>query len=102
MDQIRDYIATNEANDIGTGHYRNGKHNPNNMIIDTTNRKFEGEYLNGVCHGKGKEFFQFNNEETISFQGEFFNGLKTRFGVEYFDFSLVTLANLLIGPQLLV
>ena len=43
MDQIRDYIATNEANDIGTGHYRSGKHNPNNMIIDTTNRKFEGE-----------------------------------------------------------
>ena len=34
---------------------------------------FEGEYLNELRNGKGKEY---NNEGIIVFEGEYLNGLK--------------------------
>ena len=34
---------------------------------------FEGEYLNGVRHGKGKEYDIFENGKLI-FEGEYLNG----------------------------
>ena len=37
------------------------------------NLKFEGEYLNGKRHGKGKEY---NNDGNIVFEGEYLYGNK--------------------------
>ena len=34
-------------------------------------KSFESEYLNGVFHGKGKEYYLNTN---LKFEGEFFNG----------------------------
>ena len=41
---------------------------------------FEGEYLNGLKNGKGKEF---NYEGKLIFEGEYLNGLKKGKGKNY-------------------
>ena len=43
--------------------------------------RFEGEYLNGLKNGKGKEYML----EKLIFEGEFLNGKKNGKGKEYFD-----------------
>ena len=42
-DQTSDYIETNEANDMGTNHYRSEKHKLINTIINTININFDGK-----------------------------------------------------------
>ena len=57
----------------------NGKvkeYNDNNILI------FEGEYLNGLRNGKGKEY----NYKVLVFEGEYLNGRKNGYGKEYFNF----------------
>ena len=34
---------------------------------------YEGEYINGIRHGKGKEY---NDDVNLIFEGEYFNGEK--------------------------
>ena len=41
---------------------------------------YEGEYLNGKRHGKGKEF---NSNESLLFEGEYLNGKRNGKGKEY-------------------
>ena len=64
------------------GEYLNGKrhgkgkeYNNNGKLI------FEGEYLNGKRHGKGKEFNAYGN---LTFEGEYLNGQKNGKGREYY------------------
>ena len=70
------------------------------------NLKFEGEYLNGLRHGKGKEYYdkdslifegeylngkrkgkgkgkEYNGEGKLLFEGEYLNGKKNGYGREY-------------------
>ena len=57
----------------------NGKvkeYNDNNILI------FEGEYLNGLRNGKGKEY----EDKVLIFEGEYLNGRKNGYGKEYFNF----------------
>ena len=42
---------------------------------------FEGEYVNGKKHGKGKEY---NYQGKLIFEGEFLNGKKNGKGKEYY------------------
>jgi len=37
---------------------------------------FEGEYLNGKRNGKGKEYYEFFNNNILIFEGEYLNGKK--------------------------
>ena len=50
------------------------------------NLLFEGEYLNGKCNGKGKEY-DFNGR--MIFEGEYLNGKRHGKGKEYEDGTLV-------------
>ena len=43
---------------------------------------FEGEYLNGLRNGKGKEYY-INGK--LKFEGEYLNGERNRKGKEYDD-----------------
>ena len=42
---------------------------------------FEGEYLNGFKHGKGKEY----SGGSLIFEGEYLNGLRNGKGKEYYN-----------------
>ena len=42
---------------------------------------FEGEYLNGVRNGKGKEYY---NDNALKFVGEYLNGVRNGKGKEYY------------------
>ena len=53
----------------------------NMIIIDNNRLIFEGEYLNGKRHGKGKEY----DNNKIIFEGEYLNGKKHGKGKEYFS-----------------
>ena len=44
--------------------------------------KFEGEYLNGQRHGKGKEY---NIEGDLMYEGDYLNGKRHGQGKEYYD-----------------
>ena len=44
-------------------------------------RKYEGGYLNGKRHGKGKEYF--SNPSLLQFEGEYKSGLRNGYGKEY-------------------
>ena len=48
---------------------------------------FEGEYINGFMHGKGKYYctiqFFYYTEEKLIFEGEYYNGLRHGKGKEY-------------------
>ena len=50
---------------------------------DDGDLEFEGEYLNGLKNGKGKEYYNGN----LEFEGEYLNGLKNGKGKEYADFT---------------
>ena len=70
-----------------SGKYKIGKKIGKGIIYElfelSTNIKiFEGEYLNGKKHGKGKEY---NNKGKIKFEGEYLNGEKNGKGKEYED-----------------
>ena len=54
--------------------YKKGKVNINIL-------KFEGEYLNGVRNGKGKEY---NKNGELLFEGEYLNGKRNGKGKEYY------------------
>ena len=41
---------------------------------------FEGEYLNGIKNGKGKEYY----DGALSFEGQFLNGRKNGKGKSYY------------------
>ena len=41
---------------------------------------FEGEYLNGQRHGKGKEYYY---DDILTFEGEYLNGKRNGKGKEY-------------------
>ena len=41
---------------------------------------FEGEYLNGERHGKGKDYF---SNGQLKFEGEYLNGKRSGKGKEY-------------------
>ena len=43
---------------------------------------FEGEYLNGIRNGKGKEY----ENDWLAFEGEYYKGKKHGKGMEHFDF----------------
>ena len=64
----------------GKGYDKNGNviyelKNGNGKVIEYNDDKieFEGEYLNGLKHGKGKQYY---NNGNLSFEGEYLNGLK--------------------------
>mgnify|MGYP002627195431 CR=1 FL=1 len=44
--------------------------------------KYEGEYLNGERHGKGKEY---NKEQSLIYEGEYKNGFWDGYGKQYKD-----------------
>ena len=44
-------------------------------------RKYEGGYLNGKRHGKGKEYF--SDPSLLQFEGEYKSGLRNGYGKEY-------------------
>ena len=48
---------------------------------------FEGEYLNGLRNGKGKEYGYFHGK--LKFEGEYLNGLKNGNGKEYWNGILI-------------
>ena len=43
---------------------------------------FEGEYLNGQKHGKGKEYY---DNGKLEFEGEYLNGKRQGKGKEYYN-----------------
>ena len=45
---------------------------------------FEGEYINGIRNGKGKEYDKYNG--TLIFEGEYLNGKRNGKGKEYNEF----------------
>ena len=54
------------------GEYLNGKrHGKGKEYRDNGKLKFEGEYLNGERNGKGKQYW---NDGKLIFEGEFLNG----------------------------
>ena len=54
------------------GEYLNGvRHGNGKEYYDNGKLKFEGEYLNGVRHGNGKEY---NNHGKLKFEGKYLNG----------------------------
>ena len=44
---------------------------------------YEGEYLNGKRHGKGKEYYYYSDER-LKFEGEYLNGKRHGKGKEYY------------------
>ena len=51
---------------------------------------YDGEYLNGVKNGKGKEF----KHNRLIFEGEYLNGKRNGNGKEYYDLkSIIELKN---------
>ena len=55
--------------------------------ILTNNLVFEGEYLNGRRNGKGKEYYNFedeNHKKFLKFEGNYLNGKKNGKGTKYY------------------
>ena len=67
---------------IFEGQYLNGLKNGKGKEYDHENGKliFEGEFLNGKRNGKGKEY---NYDGSLTFEGEYLNGIKNGKGKEY-------------------
>ena len=59
--------------------------------------EFEGEYLNGLRTGKGKEYYI----GQLIFEGEYLNGLKNGKGKEYYNGKLEFEGENLNGEKLL-
>ena len=65
-------LYTNKV--IFEGEYLNGKrHGKGKAYYNDGKTKFEGEYLNGKRHGKGKEYYDNSN---LRFEGEYLKGQK--------------------------
>ena len=63
------------------GEYLNGlRHWKGKEYYDKDSLIFEGEYLNGKWNGKGKEY---NGSGKLLFEGEYLNGKKKGYGREY-------------------
>ena len=62
----------NYFNYLKDGNGFNKKYNKNGVI-------FEGEYLNGIRNGKGKEY---DGNSHIKFEGEYLNGKRNGIGKE--------------------
>ena len=76
-------LGTNRL--IFEGEYINGKrHGKGKEYYYDGKLKFEGEYLNGKkWNGKGKEYYYCNDE--LKFEGEYLNGERNGKGKEYDD-----------------
>ena len=64
---------------------------------------FEGEYLNGLRNGKGKEYgFCYNdyNENDLIFEGEYLNGFRHGKGKQYYENKLIFEGEYLYGYKL--
>ena len=62
----------------------NGKYKE---FYDNGKLKFEGEYLNGKRHGKGKEYFKVGEWKSVDFEGEYLNGKRWNGKVkDYYDY----------------
>ena len=72
---IKEYADMSDERLIYDGDYLNGLRNGKGKEYNTSNRclKFEGEFYNGVRHGKGKAY---NRYETLKYEGEFYFGKK--------------------------
>ena len=74
---------------IGTGYDENGNikyklnndKNGNVKEYDEGELVFEGQYINGKRHGKGKEY---NYQGYLLFEGEYLNGKRNGKGKEYY------------------
>ena len=64
------------------GEYMNGLRNGKGKDYDNDKLIFEGEYLNGLRNGKGKEYYY---DGKLKFDGEYLNGKKWN-GKEYENF----------------
>ena len=62
------------------GEYLNGIKNGKGKEYKYDKLLFEGEYLNDKRNGKGKEY---NNKDVLIFEGEYLNGIKNGKGKEY-------------------
>ena len=85
----REYIYNpyykDEYNDelLFEGEYLNGLRNGKGKEFDDYGKiKFEGEYLNGKKNGKGKEYYE---NGSLEFEGEFLNGERNGKGKEYYE-----------------
>ena len=76
-------LKLNTDNLIFEGEYLNGKRHGKGREYDTDNTpilKFEGQYLNGKKNGKGRTYY-YNGE--LEFDGEYLNGMKHGICKEY-------------------
>ena len=65
------------------GEYLNGIRNGKGKEYDFKgNLEYEGEFLNGIRNGKGKEYYE--NKE-LKYEGEYLNGKRHGKGKEYYD-----------------
>ena len=72
---------------IFEGEYLNGKrHGKGKEYMYTGKIEFEGEYLNGQRNGKGKEYNGFGQ---LIYEGEYLNGKKNGKGKEYYKTMLI-------------
>ena len=62
------------------GEYLNGVRNGKGKEFQNRRLIFEGEYLNGKRNGKGKEY---NRDEIVIFEGEYLDGKRNGKGKEY-------------------
>ena len=75
-------LTSNSDKLIYEGGYLNGKRHGKGKEYDIRGRlQFEGEYLNGKRNGKGKEYDLRGN---LQFEGEYKNGERNGKGKEYF------------------
>ena len=76
----KEYNSFND-NLVYEGEYLNGqRHGKGKEYDDAENLIFEGEYLRGKRHGKGK---QYDDEGKLRFEGEYLNGERNGKGKEY-------------------
>ena len=72
---LKEYANMSDERLIYDGEYLNGLKNGKGKEYNTSNRclKFEGEFYNGVRQGKGKAY---NRYEKLKYEGKFFFGKK--------------------------
>ena len=58
---------------------------------------FEGEYLNGIRNGKGKEYFWYYGG--LKFDGEYLNGVRSGKGKEYLFDNIIFEGEYLYGKR---
>ena len=74
---IKEYDKNgNIINELINGKGYMNEYNINDIKI------FEGEYINGLKNGKGKEYY---NNGILFFEGEYLNGLRNGKGKEYYN-----------------